>query len=46
VSGPDDVLQALGAHRDLIAGETLALDVVVAGSADEAEVAVERISAE
>jgi isoleucyl-tRNA synthetase len=45
VSGPDDVIRALDAHRDLVAGETLALDVVVAGSAAEAEVVVERMSA-
>ena len=45
VSGPEEVLVALEAHRDLVAGETLALQVAAAGTADDLVVAVERVSA-
>ena len=46
VGGPADVLEALEVHRDLVAGETLALEVLPGGAADETLVSVERVAAE
>jgi len=46
VGGPADVLEALEVHRDLVAGETLALEVLPGGAADETSVSVERVAAE
>jgi len=43
VGGPTEVLEALEAHRELIAGETLALEVTSSGPADETVVSVERV---
>lgn len=46
VGGPADVLEALEVHRDLVAGETLALEVLPGGAAGETLVSVERVAAE
>jgi len=46
VGGPADVLEALEVHRDLVAGETLALEVLPGGAADETSVSVDRVAAE
>ncbi len=46
VGGPADVLEALEVHRDLVAGETLALEVLPGGAADETSVSGERVAAE
>ena len=46
VGGPADVLEALEVHRDLVAGETLALEVLPGGAAGETSVSVERVAAE